>query len=204
MACPPPESWGHQFAVVLGPIHRHVGAFNILWFLPPYLAVAICTTEEVLLVVGHSEDVITYQAQHQDPYGISCAQLDRVVNQIQTLGSRKKETISDLLEIYAQDARLIPWPTVTQNRWVEKIGKSTLSVKLWKTFRKLCILHFLSLKFYFLGGTRRREKLQGCKQTRTEGKKIPKQTNHHPPKKPSTCRNTKRDWKDLEKERHNG
>lgn len=108
MACPPPESRGHQFAVVLGPIRRHVGAFNILWFLPPYLAVAIRTTEEVLLVVGHSEDVITDQAQHQDPYGISCAQLDRVVNQIQTLGSIKKETISDLLEINAQDARLIP------------------------------------------------------------------------------------------------
>lgn len=91
MACPPPESWGHQFAVVLGPIHRHIGALNILWFLPPYLAVAICTTEEVLLVVGHSEDVIADQTQHQDSYGINCAQLDRVVNQIQTLGSRKKK-----------------------------------------------------------------------------------------------------------------
>lgn len=91
MACPPPESRGHQFAVVLGPIPRHVGALNILWFLPPYLAVAICTTEEVLLVVGHSEDVIADQAQHQDPYGITCAQLDRVVNQIQTLGNRKRD-----------------------------------------------------------------------------------------------------------------
>lgn len=97
MPCPPPEPRGHQLAVVLGPIHRHVGALDVLGFLPPYLAVAARTSEEVLLVVGRSEDVITHQAQHQDPCSISGAQLDRVVNQIQTLGSRKKEILSNLL-----------------------------------------------------------------------------------------------------------
>lgn len=97
MPCPPPEPRGHQLAVVLGPIHRHVRALDVLRFLPPYLAVAVRTSEEVLLVVGRSEDVIAHQAQHQDPCGISGAQLDRVVNQIETLGSRKKETLSNLL-----------------------------------------------------------------------------------------------------------
>lgn len=87
MTCPAPKSGGHQLAVVLGPIHGHVGALNVLRLLPPDPAVAIGTTEEVLLVVGHSEDEITQQAQHQDPYGMGCAQLDRVVNQIQTLQS---------------------------------------------------------------------------------------------------------------------
>ncbi|RLW10082.1 hypothetical protein DV515_00002502 [Chloebia gouldiae] len=41
-------------------------------------AVAVGATEQVLLVVGHSEDVITQQAQRQDPYSMNCAQLDRV------------------------------------------------------------------------------------------------------------------------------
>lgn len=89
MTCPPPESRGHQLAVVLGAFYRHVGALYVLWFLPPYLAVAVGTTEKVLLVVGHSEDVIANEAQYQDPYGIGCAQLDRVVNQIQALEGMK-------------------------------------------------------------------------------------------------------------------
>jgi len=82
MACPPPEPRGQQLAVVLGPIHRHVGALNVVGLLAPYLAVAIGTAEEIFLVVCHSEDVIASQAQRQDPDGISCAELHRVVNQI--------------------------------------------------------------------------------------------------------------------------
>lgn len=106
MTCPAPKSGGHQLAVVLGAIHGCVGALDVLWLLPPDPAVAIGATEEVLLVVSHSEDVITQQAQHQDPYGMSCAQLDRMVNQIQTLGSTK--TISHLLptETYTPDELL--------------------------------------------------------------------------------------------------
>lgn len=45
MSRPPPESRGHQFAVVLGPVHGHVGTLDIFWFLPPDLAVAVGTTE---------------------------------------------------------------------------------------------------------------------------------------------------------------
>lgn len=90
VACPAPEARGHQLAVELGAIHRHVGALDVLRLLPPDLAVAIRTTEEVLLVVCRSEDVVANQAQYQDAHGISCAQLHRVVNQIQALGSRKE------------------------------------------------------------------------------------------------------------------
>lgn len=84
--------------------------------------------------------------------------------------------------------------------------KSTLAVKPRKILKKLCILYFLSLslKLHFLSETRR-EKLQGCKQTRTRGKKTKphnrktQNTNKPlPTKKPSTC-TTKRDEKDLEK-----
>lgn len=105
MTCPAPKPGGHQLAVVLGPIHGHVGALDVLRLLPPDPAVAIGTTEEVLLVVGHSEDEIAQQAQRQDPYGMGWAQLDRVVNQIQTLGSTK--TIGHLLPTEPQHARPI-------------------------------------------------------------------------------------------------
>lgn len=118
MTCPAPKARAHQLAVALGPIHGHVGALDGLRLLPPDPAVAIGMTEEVLLVVGHSEDGTAQQAHHQDPYGMGCAQLDRVVNQILTLGSTK--TIRHLLPTEVQRATPIPkglqWPTTDQKK----------------------------------------------------------------------------------------
>lgn len=176
VACPAPESRGEQLAVVPGAIHGRVGALDVLRPPPPDPAVAVGAAEQILLVVGGPEDVITQQAQHQHPQGMSCAQLDGVVNQIQTLGSTKNNqpltsNRASACLVYCQDNS---FTTVTHNR-PEGIEKSTAIVKLHKTLRRLCILEFPSLflspKLHFC------VKQEGYKSDRRKNPRNKTQTN---------------------------
>lgn len=51
----------------------------------PDCAGAILATEEVLLVVGGAEYIVSQEAEQQDCQGVSVRELDGVINQVQAL-----------------------------------------------------------------------------------------------------------------------
>lgn len=63
MAGHTPESWNQQFTVMFSSIGWCVGTFKIFGFLAPYFTVAISATEEIFLMIGHSENIVAHQTQ---------------------------------------------------------------------------------------------------------------------------------------------
>lgn len=54
----------------------------------PDRAGGLSAPEQVLLVVGRAEDVVSNETEQQDGQGVSVGELDRVVDQVQTLESK--------------------------------------------------------------------------------------------------------------------
>lgn len=82
VACHSPESRRQQLTVVFGPISQHIGTFNVCGLLPPDFTVAIRTTKEVFLMIGHPKYIVAHQTQQQNPNCITCGKLNRVINQV--------------------------------------------------------------------------------------------------------------------------
>ena len=86
-----PEAGHQQLAVVLLLIGRREGTLDDLGLPAPDQAAPVRAAEEVLLMVGHPEDVVAQQAQQQDAQGVAGGQLHGVVHQVQTLqGERER------------------------------------------------------------------------------------------------------------------
>lgn len=83
-----PEARGQELAAVDASISWAVWALNVCRLAPPYGAGAVCAPEQVLLVVGGAEDVISDEAEQQHSHGVVVRELDRVVHQVQTLESK--------------------------------------------------------------------------------------------------------------------
>lgn len=85
VACHAPEAGGHELAVVKAAVTRAVGTLNEGGLLAPDGALPLGTAEQVLLVVGGAEDVVTHQTQEEDSSSMGCGELDWVINQVQAL-----------------------------------------------------------------------------------------------------------------------
>lgn len=86
-----PETGGEQLALVDAAVRRAIGALDITRLAAPDPTVALCAAEQVLLMVGGAEDVVTPQAEDEDPCNLRGGELDGVVDQVQAL----QETITD-------------------------------------------------------------------------------------------------------------
>lgn len=75
-----PEARGQELAAVHAAVSRAVRALNVGWFAAPDGTRAIGTTEQILLMVGGTEDVVPNEAEHQDNEGVCVRELDRMVN----------------------------------------------------------------------------------------------------------------------------
>lgn len=83
-----PETWGQELAVVDATVSGAVRALDVRWLPAPDGAGALGAPEQVLLVVGGAEDVITGKAEQQDGQGVGVWELDWLVHQVQTLKSQ--------------------------------------------------------------------------------------------------------------------
>lgn len=77
-----PEARGEELAAVEATVCGTVRALNVLGLTAPDGAGALCATEQVLLVVGGTEDVIPDEAEQQDSHSMGGGKLDRVVHQV--------------------------------------------------------------------------------------------------------------------------
>lgn len=80
-----PEARGHELAAVGAAVGRAVRALDVGGLAAPDGAGALGAAEQVLLVVGGAEDVVANQAEQQHGGSVGCAQLHRVVHQVETL-----------------------------------------------------------------------------------------------------------------------
>lgn len=65
-----PETGGHEFAVVKAAVGGVVRTLDVGWFSAPNGAGAFCASEQILLMVGGAEDVVTDQAEQQDTQSV--------------------------------------------------------------------------------------------------------------------------------------
>lgn len=80
-----PETWGQQLTAVDLAVTGAVRALDKGGLAAPDGAGAVAAPEQVLLVVGGPEDVISHQAEQEHSQSVKVGQLDRVVDQVQTL-----------------------------------------------------------------------------------------------------------------------
>lgn len=66
-----PETRGQELTAVVAAVSGHIGALNVGGLAAPDGAGPLCTAEQILLMVGGAEYVVTNEAEQQDGKGMS-------------------------------------------------------------------------------------------------------------------------------------